>query len=327
MTSLRPQRAWLIALCAASGCTSSPATQVVTGRIDTAQGAVAVRAVVDNTVATAAEVHSDGSFTLSLPAGARYQLEVLTSNGVKHLVTRDGTSLRGLSFKVCEPVPPFDVGHVGAPGKGCSDPSDPNCKCDPATDPTCGAPCDPNDPKCPPPPCKDPSDPNCKPPPGGCDPSTDPNCKPPPPPPCDPNKDPSCKPPPGCDPSTDPNCKPPPPPPCDPSKDPNCKPPPGGCDPKDPNCPPSPCKDPADPSCKCNDPTTPGCAPPCPDPTDPKSCKDPCVEDPASCGCKLDEPNCWPEPPKCDPNDACKPDGSVVPDHPPGDFGCKESGA
>ena len=61
---------------------------------------------------------------------------------------------------------------------------------------------------------------------------------------------------------------------------------------------------------------------------DPNTCKDPCVEDPAQCGCSSMEPNCWPQPqpPECA-NGMCDPDGGwMTPEHPPKDFGCAEPG-
>ena len=376
-------KAWLV-VCAIAGfgCTGADKTQVLTGRV-TQQGAIAVRAIDGDTVITAGRVRSDGSFTLSLPAGHRYRLEVLTANGVHNIVgTKDG-SLADLTFKVCQPQDPFDMGGFGEPcdptdpntmcepgcdpttdpncwkcepddpmcqptpcdqsdpnctmcdpgdpncGGGC-DPTDPNCtKCDPMTDPTCGQPCDPNtDPMCPPP-C-DPNDPDC----GKCDPMTDPNCGWPTP--CDPATDPMCVPP--CDPMTDPNCGT-----CDPATDPNCG---GTCDlmndpdckcyPGDPNCDPWPCDPTTDPMCggTC-DPTLdamcPVPPPPCDDPMDPNTCKDPCMDDPAACGCGVVEADkmqptdgtCWPPPEPC--NEMGCPDDPWAPENWPTDFGCEET--
>ncbi len=48
---------------------------------------IAVRAIDGQDVVTAAQVRSDGSFTLALPSGNRYRIEVLTAAGVKHLYT------------------------------------------------------------------------------------------------------------------------------------------------------------------------------------------------------------------------------------------------
>jgi hypothetical protein len=329
MTTVRSMRAAL-AFCAIAACSGEPSTQVLTGRVDTHKGAVAIRAISDGVVITAAQVRTDGSFTLVLPAGARYRLEVLTRAGVKNVVARTGSSFHDLTFKVCAPTDPYDVGGIGDP-----------TMCDPATDPNCKPGCeDPMDPNCqpPPPPCMDPTDPTC-----GCD--ANGNC---PPPKCEPG-DPNCTP---CDPMTDPMC---PPPPCTDPMDPTCCDANGTCgggctDPNDPNCMPPPCTDPMDPNCKppcmdpmdptcngcdangncpppvCMDPNDPGCAPPCTDPMDPTSCKDPCVTDPATCGCMMDDPNCWPQPEPCDPGTGmCDPNGTMEPDNVPGDFGCMGS--
>ncbi len=338
-----------VALTAAiAACTGDPGTQVLTGRVDRTKGALAIRAISDGDVVTAGQVRSDGSFTLVLPAGSQYRLEVLTSSGVRNVVARDGAGLRDLMFKVCEPRAPFDVGGIADPGNPMCAPDDPNCKYDCEADGTCPPPCDPaTNENCPPPPCADPNDPNCKCeadgtcPPPPCEPG-DPSCTPCdqmdpngncPPPPCapdDPNcmpcapDDPSCMP---CDPSTDPYCK------CDANG--NCGGGGGMCtDPNDPSCAP-PCSDPNDPNCmppgcdangtcECTDPNDPGCAPPCADPMDPTSCKDPCVDDPASCGCMANDPNCWPAPTpcECDSNGMCEPDGTMTPEHVPQDFGC-----
>ncbi len=323
----RINRAWLFAACAAAavGCTAGdPETQVLTGRVQTS-GALAVRAVTDDTVITAAAVRTDGSFTLALPVGQRYRLEVLTTSGVRHVVATNNGTLTALSFKVCDPSDPFDIGGIGPDagmGGGDCDPMDPNCKsipCD-AGDPSCGDwPCQPGDPSCEPPPMCGPNDPMCEPP-APCEPG-DPNCKPPPPP-CDPN-DPSC----GwsCEPGD---------PMCDPcafgTMDPGCQPPPPVCtDPTDPycacdangECPPPTCA-PGDEMCP------PPPPPPCSDPMDPNTCKDPCVEDPAQCGCSSTDPDCWPppQPPECA-NGTCDPDGGwMTPEHPPLDFGCSDPG-
>ncbi|HEY5951260.1 MAG TPA: hypothetical protein VIV40_37465 [Kofleriaceae bacterium] len=359
-------KAWLFATCAIAGfgCTEGGKTQVLTGRVTT-QNAVAVRAIDGDTVITAGRVRSDGTFTLSLPAGHRYRLEVMTDGGVHNVVGVKDGALGDITFKVCDPQPPWDMGGFGEPGcdptdpngMGCGDPTpcdpnDPDCKpwpCDPTTDPMCPPPCDPmTDPNCgggggggc------DSTDPNCVPP---CDPMTDPSCQPPPP--CDPATDPNCKCYPGdpncpvCDPMTDPNCQPPPPP-CDPMTDPNCG---TTCDPNDPTC--QVCADGTeDPYCKCDwwngtcepcdpmvDAMCPTPPPPCDDPTDPNTCKDPCMVDPVSCGCGMTDPGdvmadgttgdgntCWPPPEPCT-MESC-PDDPWSPENPPGDFGCGDDG-
>lgn len=318
MKSVRSGKAWLVALCAMAGigCSESGSPQVLTGRFATS-GALAVRAVSADRTVTAAQVRSDGSFTLALPAGQRYRLEVLTTRGVRHVLAAGESGLTALSFTVCDPGDPWDVGDVGNgmdPGggggtTGCSDPTDPMCKCiDPGTglpDPNCAPdPCMPGDPDCGTS-CPNPTDPSCGPP--KCDDPMDPNCTPDP---CMPG-DPSC----GtmCTDPTDPGCMPPPPPCSDPT-DPYCK-----CDEAG-MCPP--------PTCSPNDPMCPPPPPdPCADPTDPDTCKDPCMADPGSCGCSSTDPNCWPDPqpPTCDDAGMCDPGtGGMTPANPPGDFGCKE---
>lgn len=347
--------------CAIGACSGGSGTQVITGHVDVGKGALAVRAIADDDVVTATPVRRDGSFTLVLPSGPQYRLEVLTSNGVKNVVMRSGNVLRDLSFKVCQPKDPFDIGAMGDPSTdGLCMPGDPNCEpCDPMAGMACGEPpnCGPNDPNCMcdpatgncTPPCDPMTDPTCG---GGCDPS-DPNCGTM----CQPG-DPNC-PPPSCDPMTDPNCKcnadgTCPPPPCDPMTDPNCG---GGCSAGDPNCcdpttgmcPPPQC-DPADPMCKCSmdptdpncggcyadgtcpppdcsDPNQPGCTPPCMDPMDPTTCEDPCAKDPAVCGCMANTDDCWGQPEPCVMADGtvnmCDPGNGMEPEHVPGDFGCE----
>jgi hypothetical protein len=334
---------WLLAAWAVAGfgCSGDPETQVITGRVG-ARDALAVRAIAGESVVTAGRVRSDGSFRLILPAGARYRLEVLTSSGVRNVVGTGDAVLADLAFEVCDPTDPFDMGNLGPPGElppPCDPMSDPNC--DPCggtakPDGTCGEPppCDPADPNCIPlpPPC-DPAEPNCVPPP--CDPMTDPLCVPPP---CDPS-DPNCVPPPPCDPA-DPSCVPPPCLPgdptcmsCDPVSGIGCEPP--KCDPtSDPNCElPTPCIVAPDGTCEMCDPTVeancPIPPPPCEDLLDPATCKDPCIEDPALCGCSnsgtVDEMTCWPLPEPCDPqSQTCASGDALVPEHLPGDFGCKE---
>ncbi len=333
-------RAFLLALVLGAGCTggSSP-EQVLTGRVNTS-GAIAVRAVSGTTVVTATQVRSDGSFTLALPAdGVRYRLEVLTTSGVRHVFANASGQLADLSFRVCQPTDPYDMGGIGGGtdpgGMGGGTPG-----CDPATDMNCVPPwpgcSDPADPDCEPPPpwpCMDPADPNC----GGttCSDPMDPMC--PWPQPCA-DGDPTCTEP--CADPTDPNC--------------------GVCNnPMDPTCglPPTPgCSDPNDPYCFCDamgncpdpwcgwggggDGTEPNtgvpetmCPPPppepCFDPMDPTTCTNPCENDPAACGCAMEDPNCWPMPvpPECDATGTCEPGGpgGMTPENPPGDFGCDDN--
>lgn len=342
---------------AGAGCSTDPdpQSQILTGRVTTS-GAIAVRAVSDGSVVTAAQIRSDGTFTLSLPPGAsRYRLEVLTTSGVRHVFKNADNTFADLSFRVCQPTDPFDIGPVGPDAMGggmgggddpvCSDPMDPNCgppTCDP-TDPTCTSPwpgcdpMDPTDPNCPPPCPANSMDPNCPPPPHPCDPMDPANPMGCPPDPCIANPmDPACQPPPPCVPNT-PGCMSPP-----------CM------NPMDPNCglPPTPCNDPTDPYCYCDamgecppptctpspgepgpangdDPVTmcpPPPPPPCASPMDPSSCPNPCENDPMSCGCASNDPTCWPvpQPPECDAmGGMCEPgSGGLTPENPPSDFGC-----
>ncbi len=357
----RLSRAFLLTLVLGAGCTggSSP-EQVLTGRVTTS-GALAVRAVSGTTVVTATQVRSDGSFTLTLPAdGVRYRLEVLTTSGVRHVFTRANGQLADLSFRVCQPVDPYDMGGIGGttdPGMGGG--GAPGC--DPMTDENCVPPwpgcSDPMDPNCEPPPpwpCMDPADPNC----GGtmCGPN-DPDCptEPPPWPGCDDPMDPNCPWPMPCS-ANDPACTEP----CADPTDPNC----GTCNnPMDPTCgmPPTPgCSDPNDPYCFCDamgncpdpwcdwgggmEPNTPGgttdpntgtmCPPPppepCLDPMDPTTCTNPCENNPGGCACPMEDANCWPmpTPPDCDAmGTMCEPGGpgGMTPENPPGDFGCDDN--
>src|SRR5215207_2010382 len=100
------RRAWLAAILGAAfgfGCSDSvPTSQVLTGRIDTT-GVVAIRAVSGDDVVTAAQIESDGSFRIALPAGAKYRLEVLTTTGVKQVLQHDDGTWKGFAVKVCVP--------------------------------------------------------------------------------------------------------------------------------------------------------------------------------------------------------------------------------
>jgi hypothetical protein len=225
------------------GCaaTSSPTTQVVTGTVS-ASDAIAVRAVVDDQVVTATQVRSDGSFSLSLPAGKAYRLEVLSSLGVQHVRQATGADLK---FRVCVPGDPWNVGTVG-PNSGDGSGRPPGGPGGPG-DGSCGGPPPPPNGGPPPPPMggsdSGPPPPNGGPPPpmGGSDSGPPPpmggSDGGPPPPPNGSGTDPgdgSAMPPRG----TDPNGHP-------------CPPPPAPCaDPTDPNTCQDPCVDDA-PSCGC----------------------------------------------------------------------------
>jgi len=296
-------RAWLVALLlAGAGCTDDAApTQVISGKVTT-NGAVAVRAVRGDVVVTASQIRTDGSFTLVLPAaGERYRLEVLTTSGVRHVFSRAEGSLADLSFRVCQPTDPYDLGGLG-PNAGTGTGGSGG-----------GMGGDPGVPE-----------------PWECDPD-DPMCVPPPPPMCAPD-DPSCEGPtqPGCTDPSDPYCF------C--TSDGDCPPPTcGGTEPwpGEPNDP----TVPGDPDAPTSNGGTPGwdpmCPPPppqpCADPMDPTTCTDPCATDPASCGCSSNDPDCWPQPqePACDAiGEMCEPGGpgGMTPENPPGDFGCDDIG-
>lgn len=329
------RRFLVLALLTAAGCAADDAgkTQVITGRVASTD-AVGVRAVSGSETITAASIRADGSFTLQLPAGKQYRLEVLTKSGVQDLVAQKAGAWGAVTFKVCTPTDPYDMGGVGEPGTSgdgnpgqpdemCPDPGAPNCGW-PDPEPCTNADGSPCDPPTPTDPCEGTNDPNCNP---MCPDPAAPNCGWP-------------EPDPGCDPATGMDC-PEPPPPCD-GSDPSCPVDPMCPDPSDPNCgwpPPDPgCSDPSDPACNpmCPEPDAPNCGwpeppPPCEDAMDPTSCEpDPCANDPMSCGCTTGSDgstNCWPTPggePGCKDDGTCTPDDGWEPDHPPGDFGCED---
>src|SRR3954467_11793622 len=136
MLGFRVKTAWLLAICAAAGvgCTEhgSGPEQVLTGRIRTS-GALAVRAVAADRTVTAAQVRSDGSFTLALPSGQRYRLEVLTTSGVRHVLGHQSSGFTALSFEVCQPSDPWDVGGIGDGTMGGGGGGGGGTTCDPTT--------------------------------------------------------------------------------------------------------------------------------------------------------------------------------------------------
>ena len=92
--------------------TSTPSTQTVTGSVTTTD-AVAVRAVAGSAVVAATTVASDGSFALAVPVGT-YRLELVTATGAVDPVYADAAgTYRDLTFRVCRPGDPVDVGHIG----------------------------------------------------------------------------------------------------------------------------------------------------------------------------------------------------------------------
>jgi len=107
-------------------------TQVVTGQVS-ARGAVAVPRGQRRQRHRAAQLRSDGSFTLTLPSGNRYRLEVLTASGVKHIYARETTGLHALAFKFASRRRRGHrrgQGARGSPNDNCDPTTDPNCQCD-----------------------------------------------------------------------------------------------------------------------------------------------------------------------------------------------------
>ena len=106
--------AWLAPILALAACTEPAGQQVLTGHVGTQSGVIAIRAVSGSKVVTAAQVRRDGSWTLALPVGTTYHLEMLTStNGVKHVIAGTGGSQHELTFDVCKPQDPWDCGGAG----------------------------------------------------------------------------------------------------------------------------------------------------------------------------------------------------------------------
>nr|HEX4314109.1 hypothetical protein [Kofleriaceae bacterium] len=138
---------------------------MLTGSVGSTADAIAVRAVTGTTVVAAAQIASDGTFTLEVPAGS-YRLEMLTASGVKPVVISKNGALEQLAFRVCQPGGPWGMGSIGAGGGGSAGDSsgidDPPPGCNNA-DGTPGSDCGPPQP------------------PGGCDSSGAGSACPPPP--------------------------------------------------------------------------------------------------------------------------------------------------
>lgn len=98
---------------AVTGCSTSDQTQTISGRIAPGSFPEAVTSVraIGNSGAITAQVQSDGSFALALPAGDRYRIELVSSSRVAELVYARGGSV-GASFFVASSVAPFDLGKV-----------------------------------------------------------------------------------------------------------------------------------------------------------------------------------------------------------------------
>ena len=285
----------LLAACAGQG----EDLQTITGQVmtsDFSAPVVGVRVVQDDTIITSSPIDANGRFSVGVPAGEAYRMEVVTRDGTYPFVRRENTRVVAHSFNVCEPSDDFDLGDVDQLP---NDPDDWDDWDDGNGEPPWGDDEPPwhDDGDCgdPPPPCDDMNDPDCG-----------------PPDPCQDMNDPACWPPDPCEDPADPNCLPPDP--CQDPMDPNCWPPdpcdldPSLCDPCDPG-----------PNGECMDPPT----DPCSDMSDPNSCW---PDDPE---CPYDDPWCWPDPtdPPCaDPNNAqwCWPDDAAYPDNVPPDFGCED---
>ena len=237
------------ALLSLAACAGDAEVQRISGKITLSSFRApveGVRAMQGTTVIATGRVAADGSFSLAVPAGADYRLEVVTREAPYDLLVsgKNGTP-RVAAFDVCAGEDPFDMGGIdywdeedgGAlpcppdvPPEECGEPTEP---CDPAVDPDCPSdPCAEDPEACLPPECP-PDDPGCLPP-EPCDPSTDPDCPPDPclenpelcwPPECPEGTDPeTCWPDdPGC-PYDDPACwpEPLPPPECDDPSNPDC---------------------------------------------------------------------------------------------------------
>ena len=353
---------------ALAGCVigGDPDTQTLEGRVDRAgfDGIVlGARVVQGDQVVATSRLDADGRFTLRIPEGTGYRLEVITSTGARPTVRLGDGSLIAHTFDVCDPIDPFDLGDVHDGGSFPDDwwpEEDPDDTgngggCDPGPDGTC-------------------TDPDEPPPDPGCDGDKPPWCPPDVPPdqcwdPCewDPLacEDPCALYPETCDPCAenpewcedpclenpewceDPCENPGPDGSCDPCLehpelcDP-CLENPDMCDP----CviQPELCDDPCDPDPSQCDPCLeyPEMCDPCL--LYPELC-DPCLEHPELCecdnpgpdgtcwppddGCDYDDPNtdpemCWPpDDEPCDANGICEPDDCAVPEFPIPDFGCE----
>lgn len=349
----------LLIAAALGACVANDDTQTISGRVERTgfDGmALGARVVQGDAVVVTAPLAADGSFTVTVPAGTGYRLEIITSTGAHPFVQQAGAVLIEETFDVCDPIDPYDLGDVyqgdeipddwGEPGDptwcpdgtmpdadgtctggtepGCGDPPPPDWCPDGVPEEECWDPCS-WDPMA----CDDP----CALYPETCDPcAADPSlCEDP----ClehpewceDPcsSDDPA-----GCDPCVEhPEL-------CDP-----CLADPSLCDP----CATRPelCEDPcaSDPTL-CEDPCAlyPELCDPCMgDPSlcdpcleHPELCEDPCVTDPTLCESpcsagmdgSYDDPTCWPPPDDmpCDASGVCEPGGCAVPEAPIPDFGC-----
>ena len=107
----------LAALVACTGQSDGPSgeTQKLTGSVQASSfrsPVVGVRVVNDSGVVAAAPVGADGAFSLAVPKGTGYRVEVVTREGAFPLGGRGETGLRAMAFDVCSAADDFYVGGV-----------------------------------------------------------------------------------------------------------------------------------------------------------------------------------------------------------------------
>ncbi len=134
---------WSVLLAATlGGCVlSQDDSQTITGRVERTgfDGmALGARVIQGDTVIVTAPLDSDGNFTVAVPPGTGYRLEIVTSTGAHPFVQHAGGELIEHAFDVCDPGDPFDLGDVYQgdsypeewdgedPGTGCGDPPPPD---------------------------------------------------------------------------------------------------------------------------------------------------------------------------------------------------------
>src|SRR5262245_23824041 len=95
----------LAAALAATGCADPPPGQSLSGRIatdDFPATVLGVRAVEDGVVVAHAPIDSQGRFTLRVPEGGHYRLEVVTRAGIHQFIVPDHAGgTRVLAFDAC----------------------------------------------------------------------------------------------------------------------------------------------------------------------------------------------------------------------------------
>src|SRR5678815_45934 len=153
----------LLAAALAAGCADPPPSQTLSGRVatdDFPARVLGVRAVEEGVVVAQGPVDANGRFSLNVPKGGHYRLEVVTRAGIHQFITPDHGSPRVMAFDACGDS--YDFGDVGFWEEG-----DPLPDCNGGDDGSGGG--DGTDPGQ----CTDPMDPDCN---GGCDPSTGMDC-------------------------------------------------------------------------------------------------------------------------------------------------------